>query len=378
MKLGGLTWWRNNYGSVLQAYALQTELNHIDGVDYEIICQYGKKVVSASNLEEKLKRIGFRKSLKRAIWKFGLPQLRNRNLKMQKFIDDYLVVSDREYSEETIYKANDIYDGFVCGSDQIWNPALVKLNSMYWLVFAEEGKRKFSYAPSIGVNQFTDEQKKVILENLRSFTAISSREEHGTRLINRVLGTDQCITVLDPVLMVDRTVWDEMCAPRKYDEPYVLVYMLRGTKVQRKLVQDFAKYKGLKIVSMPFLDPERIELYDFAFGDIKLWDADPADFISAIRYADYVFTDSFHSMAFSCLYHRNFFAFPKIGKAQLNRVTGLQQLFEIPSRMIMENTTLDMIDNMGKIDWENVDRILQEKRTVSKKFLRDAVFQREG
>ena len=46
MKLAGLTWWRNNYGSILQAYALQEELNSIPGISYEIINQYGKKIAS--------------------------------------------------------------------------------------------------------------------------------------------------------------------------------------------------------------------------------------------------------------------------------------------------------------------------------------------
>lgn len=45
MKLAGLTWWRNNYGSILQAYALQEELNSIPGISYEIINQYGKKLL---------------------------------------------------------------------------------------------------------------------------------------------------------------------------------------------------------------------------------------------------------------------------------------------------------------------------------------------
>ena len=373
MKLGGLTWWRYNYGSILQAYALQHQLNSIDGIDYEIICQYGKKVVSVSNLKEKLKRIGFWKTAKRVIWKFGLKRLRMRNEKIQQFMDNNLKVSDKQYTEETIITANQVYDGFVCGSDQIWNPELVNLNSMYWLNFAEQEKVRIAYAPSVGVYVLTEEQEIVIKDNLKGFTAVSTREEKGTALINKSIGENRCVTVLDPTLMVDRILWDDLCSERKYKEPYVFVYMLRGTKAQRKLVEEFAKKKHLKIVTMPFLDAERIEIYDFTFGDVKFWDADPAEFISVIRYADYVFTDSFHSMVFSCLYHREFFTFPKIGNAQLNRVTGLQELFKISNRMITENTTSDDIQKMESIDWDTVDEILNEKRFVSRKYLEDSV-----
>lgn len=373
MKLGGLTWWRNNYGSILQAYALQRELNSIDGVEYEIICQYGKKVASVDNLKEKLKRLGIAKTVKRIFWKFGLSKLRDRNNKIERFIENNLIISKIQYNEETIVQANEIYDGFFCGSDQVWNPELVGVDSMYWLNFAKEGKLRVSYAPSIGVNTFTDIQKEIIKNNLEGFTAISSREENGTKLINEAIGKERCVTVLDPTLMVDRSIWDNLTSKPKYKEPYIFVYMLRGTKAQRKLVEEFAKRKNLKIITMPFLDTERIELYDFKFGDVKLWDADPSEFINVIRYAEYVFTDSFHSMVFSCLYHREFFTFPKIGKAQLNRVTGLQALFKIPSRMITEETTVDILESMKKIDWETVDDILNEKRSTSKEYLFNAV-----
>ena len=374
MKLGGLTWWRYNYGSILQAYALQEELNHQEGVEYEIICQYGKKVASVSNLKDKLKRFGLKVTLKRIIWKFGFKKLRARNRKIQKFMDEHLCVSEQEYNEENIKEANLQYDGFVCGSDQVWNPELVKMDSIYWLNFVEQGKLKFSYAPSVGVNSFTNEQAEQLRKNLMDFKKISTREETSTCLINRAMKCNCCKTVLDPTLLVERTFWDKITVEKKYKEPYFFVYMLRGTKRQRKLIETFAKLAGLKIMTIPFLDTERIELYDFKFGDYKLWDADPAEFISAIRYANCVITDSFHSMVFSCLYHRPFYIFPKIGKAQLNRVIELHKMFEIPSRMIQEETTAEDLFNMPEINWEKVDLILEKKRKESRQYL-DEVFQ---
>lgn len=373
MKIGGLTWWRYNYGSILQAYALQSKLNEFPDVDYEIICQYGKKVASVSNLKDKLKRIGVMATAKRVIWKFGLRKLRSRNARIQKFMDENLKVSEKEYSMDTMEQANEVYDGFVCGSDQVWNPELVATDSIYWLGFAKPGKLKFSYAPSVGVNSLTDEQTKAIVNNLKDFKAISTREAGGTELINKALGEDRCVTVLDPTLMVDRKLWDKLSASPLYNQKYIFVYMLRGTKKQRKLIEEFARKKNLPIVTMPFLDSEKIELYDFSYGDIKLWDADPSDFIKAIRYAEYVFTDSFHSMVFSSLYHTDFFTFPKIGKAQLNRVTGLQDMLKIKGRMITENTEIDDIEKIEKINWDTVDEILNEKRAESRSYIENVL-----
>lgn len=372
MKLAGLTWWRNNYGSILQAYALQKKINSIDGVTYEIINQYGKKITSVDNFMDKVKAIGIKKTLQRAFWKFGVRKLRKRSQNIQNFVDKYLEVSQNQYSEYTLQQANKEYDGFFCGSDQIWNPTMEKIGSMYWLGFSEDSKLRIAYAPSIGVDQISQESQRIIRKNLSRFTAISCREENGTKLINNILGEEKCITVLDPTLMVEKNVWDQLCSERKYEEPYIFVYMLRGTKEQRKMIEAFAKKKKLKIVTMPFMETEYTVWYDLKFGDIKYWDAGPDEFVSVIRYAKWVFTDSFHSMIFSCIYHIPFFTFPKIGKAQMDRITGLQELLEIDSRMI--NDYIDMKKVLSKkIDWRRVDEIIDSRRKISQKYLYDSI-----
>lgn len=372
MKIGGLTWWRNNYGSILQAYALQQELNSIPEVSYEIINQFGKKILSFDNLIDKLQTIGVRKTFLRVFWKFCFPKLKNRSVKIQNFTDENLIVSSNQYSEGTISDANAEYDAFVCGSDQIWNPTLTDIDSMYWLDFTDENKIKFSYAPSIGVTKVSEKEKQEIKKHLSTFKAVSCREESGTDFINQIMGEQVCQTVLDPTLMVDRKIWDKICPSNRYDFPYIFVYMLRGTKQQRKAVERFAKKNNLKIVTMPFMESEYTVWYDLKFGDIKVWDAAPDEFISLIRNAKYVFTDSFHSSVFSILYHVPFFTFPKVGKAQMSRITGLQSLVEIDSRMVTTDMEIEKVYNQ-QIDWDRVDEILSEKRQESKQYIRKAI-----
>lgn len=372
MKLAGLTWWRNNYGSILQAYALQKKINSIDGVTYEIINQYGKKITSVDNFMDKVKAIGIKKTLQRAFWKFGVRKLRRRSQNIQNFVDKHLKVSQNQYSEYTLQQANKEYDGFFCGSDQIWNPTMEKIGSMYWLGFSEDSKIRIAYAPSIGVDRISKESQAIIRKTLSRFTAVSCREENGTKLINNILGEEKCITVLDPTLMVEKNVWDQLCSERKYEEPYIFVYMLRGTKEQRKMIEAFAKEKKLKIVTMPFMETEYTVWYDLKFGDIKYWDAAPDEFVSVIRYAKWVFTDSFHSMIFSCIYHIPFFTFPKLGKAQMDRITGLQELLEIDSRMINDYTDIKRVLSK-KIDWRRVDEIIDRRRKISQKYLYDSI-----
>lgn len=368
-KVGGLTWWRNNYGSILQAYALQQTLNQHDGIDYEIINQYSVKIASLSNLILKIKENGFISTTKRLFFRFGMRKLRRRVDALQSFISDKLILSDQVYQDEIIHDTNLRYDAFICGSDQIWNPANVSLNSVYWLGFVENNKKKFSYAASIGINEADKEQAAIIKENLSSFDGISCREDDGTSLINKILGEDVCETVLDPTLVVENKLWDELSRDRLIDEKYIFAYMLRGTKADRKLVEQFAKEKRLKIVTIPFLDAENIEWYDMRFGDIKVWDASPSDFISLIRYSEYVFTDSFHCMIFSIRYHRIFYTFKKIGKAQMSRIHGLQAKLDIGSRMINSHMNVEDVKKLPDILWNDVDNALNRERQISQEYL---------
>ena len=377
MKVGIITWWRNIYGSILQALALQQKLNQYNDLQYEIICQFGKKSTSVDNVFDKIKSVGLAETCKRVFWKVAFKGLRLRNKKMQQFVDENLKVSNQQYNEHDIADSNKYYDTYICGSDQIWNPDLVPTDSMYWLPFVEKGKNKIAYAPSFGASTVTEKQKEQIKANLSTFKAVSCRENSGARTINQIIGEKKCEAVLDPTMLIERDYWDTISEDKIYDEKYIFAYMLRGTAAQRKYIEKIARERNLKIVSIPFLDYEKIDPYDLKFGDYKLWDANPAEFISAIRHAEYVFCDSFHCIVFSILYHRPFFVFPKVGadgkvkKSQISRMTDLLELAEIKNRILLDNEEADLD---AEIDWNNSDKRIQKARCDSERYLEQALF----
>ena len=377
MKVGIITWWRNNYGSILQALALQQKLNQYNDLQYEIICQFGKKSTSVDNVFDKIKSVGLAETCKRVFWKVAFKGLRLRNKKMQQFVDENLKVSNQQYNEHDIADSNKYYDTYICGSDQIWNPDLVPTDSMYWLPFVEKGKNKIAYAPSFGASTVTEKQKEQIKANLSTFKAVSCRENSGARTINQIIGEKKCEAVLDPTMLIERDYWDTISEDKIYDEKYIFAYMLRGTAAQRKYIEKIARERNLKIVSIPFLDYEKIDPYDLKFGDYKLWDANPAEFISAIRHAEYVFCDSFHCIVFSILYHLPFFVFPKVGadgkvkKSQISRMTDLLELAEIKNRILLDNEEADLD---AEIDWNNSDKRIQKARCDSERYLEQALF----
>lgn len=377
MKVGIITWWRNNYGSILQALALQQKLNQYNDLQYEIICQFGKKATSVDNVFDKIKSVGLAETCKRVFWKVAFKGLRLRNKKMQQFVDENLKVSNLQYNEHDIADSNKYYDTYICGSDQIWNPDLVPTDSMYWLPFVEKGKNKIAYAPSFGASTVSEKQKEQIKANLSTFKAVSCRENSGARTINLIIDEKKCEAVLDPTMLIERGFWDTISENKIYNEKYIFAYMLRGTATQRKYIENIAREKNLKIVSIPFLDYEKIDLYDLKFGDYKLWDADPAEFISAIRHAEYVFCDSFHCIVFSILYHRPFFVFPKVAangkvkESQISRMTDLLELAEIKNRILFDNEEADLD---AEIDWNNSDKKIQKARCDSERYLEQALF----
>lgn len=241
----------------------------------------------------------------------------------------------------------------------------------------EKGKNKIAYAPSLGVSTVTEKQKEQIKTNLSSFKAVSCRESSGAITINQIIGEKKCEAVLDPTMLIERKFWDTISENKIYNEKYIFAYMLRGTAKQRKYIEKLAREKNLKIVSIPFLDYEKIDLYDLKFGDYKLWDADPAEFISAIRHAEYVFCDSFHCIVFSILYHRPFFVFPKVGadgkikESQISRMKDLLELTGIKNRILFENIVADLD---AEINWDNSDREIQKARSDSEQYLEQALF----
>ena len=138
------------------------------------------------------------------------------------------------------------------------------------------------------------------------------------------------------------------------------------------MIEKFAKKVNLKIITIPFMEPEYAVWYDFKFGDFKYWDAGPDEFISVIKNASYVFTDSFHSSVFSILYHVPFFTFPKVGKAQMSRIINLQKILNIDSRMVYNENDINCVFQK-KIDWKSVDEILDGKRIISQQYIRKVI-----
>lgn len=299
-KIGVLTYHTGyNYGASLQAYALQTTIKKL-GLNSEIInFETDRFVASREMFSHKpmrikewikiISRIPYYKSLK----------------KRQVLFDDYtkncLNITPRYTTENEVIKHATDYDTIVCGSDQIWNlsqndaPAA---NPIFFLNF-EKKQRRISYAASFGkwVKE-APQNEDVFLKWLKEFDMLSVREMSGVEYV-KSLGLD-CELVLDPTLLLDAEEYDEICAERLINEPYVLLFSWACTSEVVEVAKKVADDLNLPLINI--VPPPRAMFK----GVKRKLDVGPREFLSMVKHAEFVVTNSFHGTVFSTTFEKPF------------------------------------------------------------------------
>ena len=172
--------------------------------------------------------------------------------------------------------------------------------------------------------------------------------------------------------------WDDVCAGRQIKERYLFCYFLGELFIKNKDIVEFARRKGLKIVTMPYLCASAMQ--DGDFGDYRIYDAGPSEFLSYIKYADYVFTDSFHASVFSLIYHKIFFVFDRRSYTGMNnRITSLLNLFGIQDRYCSSKgkATLEYIESVSCMKYSQPSLELEMAKARSLRYLKDCLAKAE-
>ena len=365
-----------NYGSQLQSYATTVELKK-RGIDFEII-RYKKKITPALLLKS-LPRlfnpvfindrvlVRYQKKLKLLMH----PQLKQnnniRNSCLAKFSKEHFTsLSPMYYGYDELCKAAEKYDAVMVGSDQLWAPSGITSN-FYNLMFAPDEKTKISYAASFGVSQIEKKYHNLYNQFLSRMDFISVRENSGKKLVES-LSDKSAEVVVDPVLLLDKEDWDrEIPDKRLYDKPYIFAYFLGKSPEYRNAVTEFARKKGLKIVTSHHMDS--YNKADESFGDYAPFDVGPAEFVNLIRNAEYVFTDSFHGSVFSMLYKKKFLVFNRYSDKSISsknsRIDSFCRNYGLSERRFDGN--IDAVDN--EIDFDTVHKKVENHRAESRAFL---------
>lgn len=356
-KIGIITYhFANNYGAVLQCYALQTYLT-----------QRGFKVTVFNFVSEKQAKnndvIKHGKSVKSVIANICLlpfsHYIRKKHKRYETFCQKDLNITPHftEVRDLQKYIEDNGYYFIVSGSDQVLNPNIDDFELAFLYPFSTKAK-KIAYAASTG-NATQDDIEK-IQRYLNDFAKISIREQKDLVKFNSTL-MEQIVVVCDPVMLLNADAWTKMLLNRKSEKPYLACYFLHKNLFNEefKAAKKISKQLGLemKVINA------RFGINSLRKGTI--FDAGPKEFVDLIANADYVCTDSFHGTLFSLIFHKRFSCFDTKNNHFDSRKKGLlESVGAMKAYQIVE----EPLKVCNELDYKEVDIKMEKMRADATKF----------
>ena len=364
----------NNCGSMLESFAMNRIVNFI-GFDSEII-NYSSKG------QQQLYRSLFLWNSSKNIIKniLLLPhkkRLDRNNRKYQEFKQKYMVLNSQDIQTEAQVRKLK-YDAVIAGSDQIWNVTIEDYDDVYFLPWVQSGL-KIAYAPSFGAKNPAKYDPKRITKYsnfLKSFDALSVRENNGQKWIKEISGRDAKV-VLDPTLLLSIDEYRRLERKNmKITEKYSFVYSPGVNLDICKFVKQVSRKYNLPVITWsakPFY-VKNVWKYGFKLPDYE----DPSTYLTLIKNATLVFTTSFHGTIFSSLYHKKFFVLKNGGMYGTDdRVITLADKLKLDKHLI-EYKFNEKFDYLTEPDYAEFDKTLEEEKKKSIDFLKSSLSRLEG
>ena len=376
-------YFKNNYGSMLQAYATKKILdnnnipNETINIDNNIDFKKGKRKYYASQLFN----FKFIKS------KFGMIKLK-LDKKIVKDLGKNISIRDSKYKEfrkefnlsiscpdyKSLSEIADAkYSDVIVGSDQLWLPVNV-VSDYYTLNWVPDNINKISYATSFGISKIPDKYADEYKKFLSRINYLSVREESGKKICDEY-GISSKV-VCDPTILLTKEEWEqESVQERIIPDKYILCYFLGSNIEHRKFAEKLKEKTGYKIVSLNHAD-EYVK-YSDTFADITPYDIGPREWINLIKNAEYVCTDSFHGTVFSLLFNKTFFDFRRYSESNKmstnSRIDSLLDLAGVDkNRILTGNEDVDTVIKY-KINYNKVNKNIDKIRQESKKWLLNSI-----
>lgn len=345
--IGFIGWWYGeNYGSILTNFAL-----------HQYLKSRNKRVLMVEwPLKNKTDRI-------------------NENTISRRLASKYYEVSiKRTFSE--LYDLNWFCDSFVVGSDQLWNYWDARhVDYFYFLDFAEDSKKKISYATSFGHRQFEAPNwyLKEAAYHMSRFDYVSVRENEGVDICRDSFGVE-AVRNTDPVFICDKNEYIRLIEQSKINTEgkYIFAYILNPTHEKRDALLEVSQKTGLDIkivLDRQFNSEENKSI--IGLNDKIVVPQEIEDWLSLIYHSDYVFTDSYHGLCFSLIFEKQFSCIGNM-KRGLSRFTTLLDRIGLSDHLVFDpKEAVALIDK--KIDYNSVNACLQSDIERSKSWLNNAL-----
>lgn len=344
-----------NYGACLQALATQhviTEFGYeSDLMDYSFMDEKSYSPFRQKSLRSFVSASLFyslRKSLHKAFAGFRKTNMKYSSIPL--------------HTPEDFRKVCGDYDAFLVGSDQVWNPNLGINTDITLLRFYEEGPRRISYASSFGVADIDEQLKPMYRDALGKFSSISTREVTGKQLVKSLNGKDSIVS-LDPTMLLTAFEWQQYEQNSGVTEPYVLIYDMRHSPMVMETAKRLAEQKNAKVLAI-----SRIIIQDKKIRTLR--GVSPGQFLSLIKNAEAVVTDSFHGTVFSITYQKEFYSYcSRKGMKIGGRITNVLSSLGLSDRLIHD----DAEPSFSSPNYKDVIMRLAQMRTVSLNYLKKAL-----
>lgn len=344
-----------NYGALLQTYALQTQLEYL-GCTVQVI-NYSNKYVSSTIKNPDIR--SYHNPLNYVQDKKFYDNFVVRKKKMQEFTAKYIKLT-AETEQAKLPELGESFDLFFVGSDQVWNDKITRNDDTYYLNFVPPYK-KCSYAASIGSKEIPMNRVSHVYSYLKDFRAISVREITAKKSLAHQMGIES-ERVLDPTLLLSKKDYGKFFQSEIPNERYILVYMLLFSESLLQSAKIIAKKYGLSVVCVNASGKNVKFGKDRSKAGIEEW-------LTLLNNAEYVFTNSFHGVAFSINFNKNFYV--ELPPARVNansRIIDILDILKLQNRIIQNGKFEE-----SEINYNNVNRLLQMEREKSIKYIENVL-----
>lgn len=372
--IGILTFHKSiNYGSALQAYALQQAVNEL-GYSSEIIDykphNYNYMYAlfrpwnSYDNVRYNLGNLKYNRVIRRGHKEFAL------------FREKYMTLTSASFQYGMkLDEINNCFENLVCGSDQIWNPKSKDSDLNYFFPFPHKAQ-KISYAVSLNDGSLKDQKNaEQYKKHLLDFDALSVREKDAQIELEQFLGKDVSVS-LDPTLLHFSEKYDQICSQRVVGEPYIFFYSIGYSFAAVEAAVKLAERTGLKVYVLYTGRGVKRVLRQYKNIQLVRNHVSPCDFLSLIKYANYIVTDSFHGTAFSIIYQKKFFS---IGTSDQNgvlirdaRICNILEQLQLEQHFVSAKEVAEICLDT-EIDYSAVNRRRMNLRDESIHYLQSAI-----
>ncbi len=349
-----------NYGSALQTWALHQAIKKIGKGHYQpILVDYCPDILANKSPLNPFENMWDQDEESQRMCKLSLPAIRENYVKFHRFYNECFDRTQIKYTSQNFDHIirKEHLDGFICGSDTIFCPDEFGFDDGYYANYECMKQHSVAYAASFGDPHFIEGSYQTLNERLKNFKAFGLRENLMLSYVSD--HTDVLVQkVLDPTLLLTSEDYDKITAEKQEKEKYLLLYARRYNPVMEAYAEKIAAQNGWKIIEISLRATNAEKQNHRMF-----YEAGVEEFLSLVKYAEFIVTNSFHGIIFSVQYKRPFVTF---SREQCNtKIVELLELFGITEHMLIGGT-----DRCGThIDFDMVHARIDKEREISQKFL---------